>query len=125
MEENTDASKLVKGNTLHQILSTDLYIFCVSSTLKKLYRYKYNTDSEVTETVVFKRVKNEDLKRYGLSSICPKKCSGTAKPFDSKQYDVCKLISDKVPPGYMLRDRTTDKCEKMYFVFEKYEKKGS
>ncbi len=131
VNEKTDARKLVKGNTLHQILSNSQYIFSVSSTLEKLYRYRFDPlTNEVVEILVFKRVRNGDPEIVNLRNISPKQRKGTLTPFGGKLYDVYGLSSGGYIRGYMLYARTTYSygqeavSERMYYSFEKYEKKG-
>lgn len=121
---------MVKGNTLHQIFSNDQFIFSVSSTLEKLYRYRYDLiTNEVVEILVFKRVKKGDPEMTSLQKIRPMRRLGTATPFGQTRYDVYALPSNKHIYGYILYARTTyspnqtPSSERMYFAFEKQEKK--
>ena len=127
---DTSTRKLEKGNTLHQIFSDSKYIFSVSSTLEKLYRYKFDPlTNEVVETLVFKRVRNGDPEMLFLRSKSPRMIQGSSIPFCSTLYDVCKIVSDGHLHGYKLRPRTTfgygqaAAPDDIYFAFEKYEKK--
>lgn len=131
MDENTNTRKLVKGNTLHQIYAYGNFLFSVSSTLEKLYRYKFDpSTNEVVEIVVFKRVRAGEHEMKTLSGLTPANRSGSATPFENKRYDVYPLIYNKLTRGYMLFARMTygygqaTASERMYFAFEKYEKKG-
>ncbi|MGN8754854.1 hypothetical protein [Blautia sp. HCP3S3_C4] len=131
MDRKTDALSLVKGNTLHQIFQTEQFIFNVSSTLEKLYRYRFDpVTNEVIEIVVFKRVRNGDPELGRLRLLSPKRRLGTPTAFCDKTYDVYALISQGYLRGYMLYSRAfygdyqTVETERLYFAFEKYEKKG-
>lgn len=128
---STDERKLAKGNTLHQIFSNPKYIFSVSSTLEKLYRYRFDPlTSEVVEILVFKRVRNGESEMVSLRSINPKARKGTPTPFNGMLYDVYGLISNGYIRGYMLYARTAygyeqkAVSERMYYAFKKCEKKG-
>ncbi len=65
-----------------------------------------------------------------LSSLTPVNRPGTYTPFENTRYDVYPLIYNKLIRGYMLYARITygygqtTSSERMYFAFEKYEKKG-
>lgn len=131
VDRSTDVLPLVKGNTLHQIFQTEQFIFNVSSTFEKLYRYTFDPiTNEVIEIVVFKRVRNGDPELGQLRIISPKRRFGTPTSFCDKTYDVYALISHGCVQGYMLFARAfygyyqTVESERMYFAFEKYEKKG-
>ena len=131
VDRRTDTLRLVKGNTLHQIFQTEQLIFSVSSTLEKLYRYKFDPlSNEVVEILVCKRVRNGDPEMLYLRNKNPKREKGTPTPFSDTLYDVYRLISDGYIRGYMLDVRTTygyglvTASERTYFAFEKYEKKG-
>lgn len=126
MNGDTDAHKLVKGNTLHQVYTYGNYLFSISSTLEKLYRYKFDpTKNEVTEILVFKRVRTGELEMKDLSASTPVNRAGTSTPFHNKRYDVYPLFNNKVFRGYMLYARTTygygrsTSSERMYFIVEK------
>lgn len=115
---------------MHQIFSDSRYIFKVSSTLGKLYRYRFNPDlGEIDEIAVFKRVRQGEREMVGLKQIGYKRKTGTATLFEGNRYDVYVLQSDKYFRGYMLYARNC--CEgsstpkRIYFAYEKREKKGS
>lgn len=121
----------MKGNTLHQIFQTEQFIFNVSSTLEKLYRYRFDpVANEVIEIVVLKRVRNDDPELGQIRRLPPKRRLGTPTAFGDKTYDVYALISQGCLRGYMLYPRAfygrrqTGETERLYFAFEKYEKKG-
>lgn len=126
----TEALPLVKGNTLHQVFQTEQFIFKVSSTLEKLYRYRFDpVTNEVIENVVFKRVRKGDSEYGRLRLLSTKRMSGNSAAFCNKTYDVYELISQKSGRGYMLCSRAFSgdyqkvKCNGLYFVFETYKKK--
>lgn len=127
----TDALPLVKGNTLHQIFQTEQYIFKVSSTLEKLYRYRFDpVVNEVIESVVFKRIRNGDPEFGRLQHLSQRRMLGRQTAFFNKTYAVCELISQKSIHGYILYSRTfydnyqIIETEKLYFSFEKYKRKA-
>lgn len=128
VSENTNEGSLslIKGNTLHQIFSDAKYLFKVSSTLEKLYRYSYNTvTNTVTEVVVFKRVRKGNFAFNRLSKAIPHSKEGISKPLFNKIYDVELLLEGKTPCGYRLSPRIVygynqfEPSERMYFAFEK------
>lgn len=130
VNENTDALPLVRNN-LHQIFQTKQCIFKVSSTFEKLYRYKFDcATNEVIEIVVYKRVKADapELKRFQY--ISTKKTPGKSTPFCDKTYSIFSLISQGNLRGYMLCSKDIydyyqlTEPHKIYFTYEKYEKKG-
>lgn len=130
VDGNTDAQKLAKGGALYQIFSYSTYIFKVSSTFEKLYRYGFDPlTNEVVEILVFKRVRDGDPEMLNLRNKNPKRRQGTSTLFCNTRYDVYGLSSDGYLRGYMLYARTTygsrqtTASEKMYFVYEKSEKK--
>lgn len=130
MDRKTDGSLLVKGNELHRILKNEKFIFKVSSTLEKLYRYRIDPDTKkVIEIVVFKRVRNVVPEFERLRCLSPKRMPGTPTAFCGKTYDIYALISKGYLSGYMLYskaiygDYQTAETERLYFAFEKYEKK--
>ena len=96
----------------------------------KLYRYRFNPDlSEIDEIAVFKRVRQGEREMIGLKQIRPKRKTGTATLFEGNSYDVYVLRSDKYIRGYMLYARNfcegSSTSERIYFAYEKREKKGS
>lgn len=130
MDEDTDARKLVKGNMLHQIFSNTQFIFSVTSTFEKLYRYRFDLHTnEVVEIYVYKRVRKGDPEIQNLRDKKHKKICGMPTSFRSTWYDVYGLIAKRYNYGYLLYARTTYGCgqmaesERMYFAFEKSEKK--
>lgn len=131
VDENADIRKLVKGNTLHQILSDSKYIFSVSSTLEKLYRYEFDPlTNEVTEIRIYDRVKHGDPKMMDLRKLRHVRSVGAQTPFRGAIYDVYQLISiDHSRRGYMLNARINYDygrnaiSERMYYIFEKKEVK--
>lgn len=129
VDGDTDARKLEKGNTLHQIFSNSQYIFSVSSALEKLYRYKFDPlTNEVVEILVFKRVRNGDPGMRNLRSKSSRMRQLAPTPCCSTPYDVYKIVSDGYLRGYMLYARTTygygqaTASEKIYFAYEKKER---
>lgn len=127
MDGNQDASKLVKGNTRHQIFSNSKFIFKISSTLEKLYRYEVDpTTNDVVKIRVYRRVSNGDSAMMNLQNTNLKKISGTATPYKGTRY---KVYSNKHFGGYILLARSVSgfdrisSSEIMYYQFEKYEKK--
>ena len=96
-----------------------------------MYRYKFDpVTNEVIEIVVFRRVRNDDPELEQLQLLSEKRMPGTPTEFCNKTYDVYALISKKHRRGYMLSPRLsygdyqTVETERLYFAFEKYEKKG-
>lgn len=75
-------------------------------------------------------MRNGDPKMLSLRNESLKRRPGTPAPFGNTLYDVYSLLSDGRLRGYMLYARTTcgygqaTASEKMYFAFEKYEKRG-
>ena len=131
MDRKTDTLPLVKGNTLHQILQTKQFIFNVSSTLEKLYLYRFDPiTNEVIGIVVFKRVRNGDPEFGRLRLLSQKRMHGIPTAFCDKTYDVYTLISKGRLGGCMLYSRAlygdyqTVETERLCFALEKYEKKG-
>lgn len=127
MDGNQDASKLVKGNTRHQIFSNSKFIFKISSTLEKLYRYEVDpTTNKVIKIVVFSRVKNGNYAMRNPRNIELNKIRGTAELYKGTRYYVCV---NKHFGGYILLARSVSgfdqksSSEIMYYQFEKYEKK--
>lgn len=131
VDESTDTRKLVKGNTLNQIFSDEKYIFSVSSTLERLYRYRYDPrTNEVIEIRIYKRVRAGDPDVMNLGNLRHSLRNGTRKPFGGARYDVYALILNNRICGYMLYARTTYgsgrgvSSERMYYAFERKEEKG-
>lgn len=127
VDGNKDASKLVKGNTRHQIFSNSKFIFKISSTLEKLYRYEVDpTTNKVIKIVVFSRVKNGNYAMRNPRNIELNKIRGTAESYKGTRYYVCV---NKHFGGYILLARSVSgfdqisSSEIMYYQFEKYEKK--
>ena len=129
---STEALPLVKGNTLHQVFQTEQFIFKVSSTLEKLYRYRFDpVTNEVIEIVFCKRVRNGDSEYGRLRLLLPKRRRGNSTAFCDKTYDVYSLSQGGIR-GYILYPRafygdyqTVEiEREKLYFPVEKCEKKG-
>lgn len=96
-----------------------------------MYRYKFDPDTnEVIKIVVFKRVRNGDPELGRLRGLSSKRMRGSKTAFCDKTYDVYELISNRYLRGYMLYSRAfygdyqTVETERLYFAFEKYEKKG-
>ena len=94
---------------------------------KKLYRYRFDpVTSEVIEIAVFKRIRNADTEYEQLRRLSPRRMVGTSTTFCGKTYDVYGLYHR----GYMFYARAsygddqTAETERLYFAFEKYEKKG-
>lgn len=118
---------LSKGNTLNQIFSNSRYIFKVSSTLERLYRYRFDPlTNEVVEILVFKQVRNEDSKLSFFSSYMPQDSPGISTPFQNTEYQVFPLFEGKKFHGYMISPKEKygyNQAAKLYFKFEKIEKK--
>lgn len=96
-----------------------------------MYRYKFDpATNEVIEIVVFKRVRAGNSEFGQLRLIAPKRQYGTPTSFCGKFYDVYALILQRHLRGYMLYSREVygyyqvGEPERMYFAFEKCEKKG-
>lgn len=130
VNEKTDDRRREKGNTRYQIFSNDKFIFSVSSTFEKLYRYRVDTfNNEVVEIVVFKRTRIDEFQMMFLQSMIHVKNYGVAMPFNNTQYDVYALKFNQHLRGYVLYPREihgikrTISSEKMYYLFEEYEKK--
>lgn len=131
MGRTTEEPLLIKGSTRYQIFETEPFIFKVSSTLEKLYRYKFDpVTNEVIEITVFKYVRNSDPEYAQLRQLQQKIRFGNPTVFRNKIYGVYTLTSQKYVRGYMLYPRTvhgndqTVESQRLYFTFEKYEKKG-
>lgn len=116
----SDNPALPQESTLHQIFQYEPFIFEVSSTFEKLYRYEYNPGTnEVIEIVVYKRVRNGNPELGWLQCLSPKRKRGIPTEFDGKIYDVYALISEGYLRGYMLSSGMFHGIDPMYFVFEK------
>lgn len=131
MGRTTEDPLLIKGSARYQIFETGPFIFKVSSALEKLYRYKFDpATNEVIEIIVFKYVRNSDPEYAQLRQLQQKIRFGNPTVFRNKIYGVYKLASQKYVRGYMLYPRTvhgndqTVESQRLYFTFEKYEKKG-
>ena len=131
MGRTTDDPLLIKGNTRYQIFEAEPFIFKVSSTLEKLYRYKFDpATNEVIEIIVFKYVRNSAPEYSQLRQLQQKIRCGNPTVFRNKIYGVYTLVSQKYVRGYMLYSRAVHgndqiaESQKLYFAFEKYEKKG-
>ena len=122
-EKSTNDRKLVVGNSVHQIFSDTQYVFKVSSTLRKLYRYKYDSvTGEVNEISIFKRVRRSEFQTTGLKS---QKRKGHYQSFGNVIYEIYDIYNrlTLTKRGYMLSARcelyneTTP--EKLFYVKEK------
>lgn len=117
------ASRLVEGNTLHQIFQTKQYIFKISSTLERMYQYSLVPGTnEATGSIVFRRVKKGDSAFDQLHDIRiqKKRKHGKATLFEGVEYKIYTLVSEGCRKGYMLsyKDAATKKTEYLYFVRE-------
>ena len=132
VDESADTRKLVKGNTLNQIFSDEKYIFSVSSTLERLYRYRYDPrTNEVIEIRTCKRVKSGDPQMMNLRKMRHVPCKGAQMPFCGVLYDIyILLINGRYVYGYMLYARNRYEygreaaSERIYYVLEKKEAEG-
>ena len=100
---NKTSPNLVKGNTMHQIFSTNSCIYKISSSFERLYRIQYHREqssNEVDETRIYKRVECKNRDNSSLRGTEPKRVSGDYKLFCNNRYDLFKLVKADVNGKY-------------------------
>ena len=109
---NSSSPQINQKTDLYQIFETDKYIFNVSSTLEKMYRYRDSGTREVIGKATFRRVRGD---------IRIKKIKGNSTLYDGIKYNVFVWSSEGEMKGYILsyKDDGTEKIKHLYFVREK------
>lgn len=118
--DNSSSPQINQKTDLYQIFETDKYIFKVSSTLEKMYLYRYDSGTnEVTEKVVFRQVSSESVFKQ-FRDRHNKKIEGDSTIYNRIKYKVFVWSSEGAMKGYILsyKDAATKKTEYLYFVRE-------
>lgn len=116
---------------MHQILTTDKYIFSITSSFDRLYRKQFHRErisNEVNQILVFKRVQPENFSRTSLYGTRAEKVYGNTTPYLDARYDVYTLGINNSLRGYMITPKRgiysyqEDPRQRIYYEFERKER---